>query len=794
MSDHATPIPADARMPGARAAASAPPDDHAIKLIREMEARLAEVTRLSAEQSRRASEIDAREVELVKARLELESQRKAMSEFRQQVELERTRITAECNERLELAERRQVELENQRQQIEQELQRARAAREQIEAQRDAVAQAQASASEIVTQAEQRRDQIERELGEQHEAIKIEREQAVRLSSELQQRMDEVQTRSRELEQQFAERFERAEQAQTQRESNTQQLINRAQEQARAAEQWMAQADQRARDADEQAKLAESKLAKAAELEAAHAQALSRAQQEAQSLTEKLAQAHEQLASLANSASSAGAAQADLAARLAAAIADAERAQKRAEHAEAQMAQTSEDSSQSQAERQKLHDQLKDEAARAERLERELASSRAAVAELEEFHAEIQREIEQSRTGLASELEQSRTQVSELQAQLARAQEQLESARASAKPAGGDLHTGELLSQRDALESRVSELEQKLAGREEAVRLLAQRLLDAEETIAQREAESAQLQHKLHLVGDSGGASAEGPAPIGKLAPMSELRRKRLARYKQLLTEQSRKIVAAKDAIARKSEQCDQIMAQRAKLAQAASELAEQRESINKAAARKGSALVTFCAAATLAIVGVIGWGVAGIIAPATYAAKASLKAETTGAELTRDEALAWTAGIEKLADSAELMGLASERFTQRGMTSLGSAGAVNEHFKNNMTLFTDKPGELTLELRGKGSERTARELETFVMALVAQANHQRDTRGDGATTALATPATAGSAPIEDQRLIYAAGIGAGGLALSILVGGGLYSMLRKSKEKFELAHAGMTGL
>jgi hypothetical protein len=179
------------------------------------------------------------------------------------------------------------------------------------------------------------------------------------------------------------------------------------------------------------------------------------------------------------------------------------------------------------------------------------------------------------------------------------------------------------------------------------------------------------------------------------------------------------------------------------------------------------------------------WAVATKMAPATYAVRTTIVADGKGRIPTEDELKAWTAAHERLFDDPQFMQLAAERCSQRGIKDLSNAPAVAARLKSDFSYHTDAAGKLTFELRGQGAERTTRELETLTLAAVATANAQREARGDGAATAIESPPTAGSEPISDQRMLYVATVGGGGLLLTFALWLLIYRLLAASKIKFE---------
>ncbi|MCE2654491.1 MAG: hypothetical protein LW650_13885, partial [Planctomycetaceae bacterium] len=428
------------------------------------------------------------------------------------------------------------------------------------------------------------------------------------------------------------------------------------------------------------------------------------------------------------------------------------------------------------------------------LEDALTANRAAAQNAESAWADAESKLEDAAARinqLQAELSDASSSSAAALADLTAQRDQaLQQARQSAQTAQAAEHSvaslsAELEAARNGGEAELQDLRRDLDQREESLRVLAQRLLNAEERLLASDAEIGRLRERCAAAEGSVAALAEGVGPSEFVA----LRRRRLARYKELLSAQSRKIMAARNAMIKKQQECEDLLQQRARVAEQAEKVAIIKAQVERRAARNKSATLILCLAAAFAIIGGMAWVIGGRLSPAFYAATATLRAETPGREPSGDEASTWTTVHEQIARDPDLYAAAAQRFVQRGMTTLGTPAAVKQRFDSDLTFYTDQAGRLTFELRGQGRERTERELETYVLTLMHQANAFREQRGDGAVTVIATPVKAGSEPILDPRLGHVAGVGGAGLLAFGLLFVGMYRLMSRSKQQFDLTLA-----
>lgn len=398
----------------------------------------------------------------------------------------------------------------------------------------------------------------------------------------------------------------------------------------------------------------------------------------------------------------------------------------------------------------------------ERATSELAEAKAVIASTNAAIAEARNDAERARQNLAT-AEQG----------LVKVRTEAESARAELATHATDERAGE------ASQRKLKELGEALVKREDAIRVLSKRVEEAEQRIedAEHRADEAEAARQR--------AQSDAPGAADAFVERLQLRHSRLVRYKKLLSTHAMKIVKAKAAIEKKGEQYNELLSQQNRIMEAATALKQERSRVQAKLARSQSASMLFFAVGTIAIVGIGSWFAATKMAPATFAARTTLIADGKGRVPAEDDLRAWTASHEKMLEDPQFFQLVAERFAQRGMSSLGTSPSVAQKLRNDLSFQTDTAGKLTLELRSQGQERTVRELETVTLAMVAVANAQREARGDGAATAIDSPPVAGNEPIADQRMLYVATFGGGGLLLSVIIWLILYRALAQSKRNFE---------
>jgi DNA repair exonuclease SbcCD ATPase subunit len=295
--------------------------------------------------------------------------------------------------------------------------------------------------------------------------------------------------------------------------------------------------------------------------------------------------------------------------------------------------------------------------------------------------------------------------------------------------------------------------------------------------------------RLRAAAESGDGGGEGgiPPEVGEIITR---RWERLRVLRRLVREQSDKIRQAGEAVRGRYEQAEQVLAQRDDLATARKSMAETKrklESLQVRSAKHRAISSMFYALLTLAGVGALSWVLAGQIAPATFVARAAISADTAGEKVAPDVLAEWQRFHESLLADPQMVEIAAERMGRKGLSSLSVPGALAERLKNDLTHESGAPGKLVLELRGQGAAKTTRELDTYVTALVSQANSVKERRVDGLSTAVTSGASAGPGPVEDARPVYALAIFA--LGFGLVVSGGIFFWRRllASKMKFEEA-------
>jgi hypothetical protein len=335
------------------------------------------------------------------------------------------------------------------------------------------------------------------------------------------------------------------------------------------------------------------------------------------------------------------------------------------------------------------------------------------------------------------------------------------------------------------------LEAELAQREEALSVLANRLLNSEERTLAMQAQMDRLSDELSdweekaASGTIGRIDAGGGAVVHNATPEvapSDSRRRRLRRVRELLAQEHRKVLLAKEALGRHKAEADGVLQQRARLSQLAQNLQAAEAEADKTRAKSAAGSVIVAAMMTLITVCGLSYLAAGVLWPSTYAARATLAAESDGRSPTDQQNSVWTSAHERLATDLQVYTLAAERFQQRGMRDLATAAAVQDRFGSSLAVLTDVPGQITFELRGVGRENTARELETFAGAVSAIANSRRQMRPDGMGTNVVKQAEAGSDALDGKRQTAMLAALVVGLAASAGAGFAAYKVLSRTRK------------
>lgn len=321
--------------------------------------------------------------------------------------------------------------------------------------------------------------------------------------------------------------------------------------------------------------------------------------------------------------------------------------------------------------------------------------------------------------------------------------------------------------------------EELLKREQAIVLLKERL---EQVMAERSELAERVERQ-----DAGEelATQDGGEPTE-----ADLRRRdRLRKYKSLLQGQARKILAAQNALQRRHAECETVLNHRAKLAAMAQELARVEKKVTGSKARAGTGAALLYMVATLSIIAVMSWEVSKRVWPGTYIAKAVLESDTGRRTPSAEDLAAWQSDHESLIKDPRLLEVVAERMGRRGIASMSTPVDLKSRIDRDMYVQSARPGQITVELRGEGAERTALVLDTFVTAMKSVADQMRDERSNDIGVTIAQAAASGAEPLLDKRIEKAASV-FGGAALAVgLAGLVIWSRLVRAKKKFDHAQA-----
>lgn len=264
------------------------------------------------------------------------------------------------------------------------------------------------------------------------------------------------------------------------------------------------------------------------------------------------------------------------------------------------------------------------------------------------------------------------------------------------------------------------------------------------------------------------------------------RRERLSLARRLVRERREKLDVAGDALKKRFEQCDKIIAMRSELATGFEKVktAEKRQQRQTSAGRVAMAML--CWVATLGILSAMSWAISRQFVPGQYAAQTIVVPDGQGRSLSDGELLEWQRYHEELVKDPRFAEVVSKRMARKGMAEYATPAAVSEVLEKRLSLESSKAGELKLELRGEGSAKTERELDTIATALAGEANAARTGQAHGAVTQPPAPSSTGGNPLDHSQLVAAGGMLVFGFGLTSVAALMLWRKLTRVKTRFEL--------
>lgn len=267
---------------------------------------------------------------------------------------------------------------------------------------------------------------------------------------------------------------------------------------------------------------------------------------------------------------------------------------------------------------------------------------------------------------------------------------------------------------------------------------------------------------------------------------SSLRQRRLKRCRAILREHVAKVRKASEVLAKRFEQCEQVLSQRAQLSAAKRQLDSASASLARRAAGKRAGVLTLCIVLTVAVLGALSWAVVGQAWPGDFEARAEVTADGRGRELSDGELDEWRRALEATLADPQFAETVATRMKQRGYESLGTPVAVRTLLTNSFAHDSPSPGTLALQIHAPGREKASRTLDVITTALASDANASRERRADGAVTLIKAPASASAQPMDDQRLPRTGMVLLGSMLITSFLGFGIWTKLSRAKQEFEL--------
>ncbi|MBX3388507.1 MAG: hypothetical protein KF691_03525 [Phycisphaeraceae bacterium] len=333
-------------------------------------------------------------------------------------------------------------------------------------------------------------------------------------------------------------------------------------------------------------------------------------------------------------------------------------------------------------------------------------------------------------------------------------------------------------------THIHEIVSAIQSRDAEPSVTRSKIEELKKCLAHERQERDRLVQRIGELQNAAKSSSAGTAAAGRGA--TALRQRRLKRCRAILREHVSKVRKASEVLAKRFEQCEQVLAQRAQLAATKRQLEVAGAALARRAASKRAGILTLCTVVTLAVLSGLSWSVVGQAWPGDFAARAEIVADGRGRELSDPELDEWRRSLEATLADPQFVETVASRMKQRGYETLGNAGAVRTLLTTSFSHESPSPGTLSLEIRAPGREKSARMLDIISTALASDANAAREHRADGAVTLIKAPAAAGTQPIDDQRLPRAGMVLLGAVVLTCGLGFGIWGRLSRAKREFEL--------
>lgn len=418
-----------------------------------------------------------------------------------------------------------------------------------------------------------------------------------------------------------------------------------------------------------------------------------------------------------------------------------------------------------------------------RLEEALAAGTSAAGEADRARAAAEQELARTKEAAAAEQESLRHGLAGLQAELASARDDragLEQIvlelRAKLKADGAErAQAQDAAAQAEGARAAAV---QELARAKEAAADADARLRDLTARLAQAQAQAAALREQLER-------ARQTPASKSRVEQFNARRRARLRLYRAALRDRATRLRKGGDALAKRYEQVEQVLRQRAELAAVRDRVISADRALQKSRARGRAAVTSLAVVGTIAILAALSWAVARQVAPATFVGEVALKADGRGRDLNPAELDEWLRFHQEALNDPRFQEAAAERFARVGRADLGTAAAVAQLVTTSVTTDSILPGELKLQVRYTGRDQARRTTEVLGAALASFANAAQQRRIDGGATLVPNPAAADDQPIDNTQTFYALGFLAAGMLLMTVVGTAVWKKLASVKSAFE---------
>ena len=245
------------------------------------------------------------------------------------------------------------------------------------------------------------------------------------------------------------------------------------------------------------------------------------------------------------------------------------------------------------------------------------------------------------------------------------------------------------------------------------------------------------------------------------------RRERLKAMRNSLRDKASRLAQANAMIDKRQDECDQILKLRSDLVLEREALEREKTEVAKGSTKSGAGVAVLCAAIAVLILAPVSWKAAEKFAPATHLASAEISIQMRdGSAVSPDHAQRFKTLMTDLLADPQVTDQAATRLARRGLDRYDSAAALSAALGERLDTGFPADHTAALSFTDAGPVQSRWTLDTYVAALVSEANSRSAARLDNTTVSVTKAPESSEAVSVAPQAVAAAGIWAASSLLS----------------------------